>query len=227
MRHAPSPADLVVIEARQRGYPAEWEVDAVLADGGPVHVRPIRPNDAEAHRAFFARQSEQSVYFRFFGHRSALPDREVTHFTSVDYHDRMAFVAFQNDDLIGIGRYDRLTGGDAAEVAFAVADEHHGRGLATMLLAYLAAYAATKGITRFSADTLTDNGRMLDVFQHAGFRRESATIEYGVAHLTFEIAIASLSLGVDHSVGQCVDTGESRGHRSGPGHSGRRECSEP
>jgi RimJ/RimL family protein N-acetyltransferase len=138
-----------------------------------VHVRPIRPDDAEAHRAFFAHQPEQSVYFRFFGHRSALTDREVTHFTTVDYHDRMAFVAFLNDDLIGIGRYDRIAGGDAAEVAFAVADEHQGRGLATMLLAYLATYAATTGIARFSADTLIDNRRMLEVFQRAGFRRES------------------------------------------------------
>lgn len=106
VRHARSPDDLVAIGARQPGYPAEWEVDAVLADGGPVHVRPIRSDDTEAHRAFFAHQSEQSVYFRFFGHRSALTEREVTHFTTVDYHDRMAFVAFLNDDLIGIGRYD-------------------------------------------------------------------------------------------------------------------------
>jgi RimJ/RimL family protein N-acetyltransferase len=192
VHHPRSPADLVVIGARQPGYPAEWEIDAVLADGGPVHVRPIRPDDAEAHRAFFAHQSEQSVYFRFFGHRSALTEREVTHFTTVDYHDRMAFVAFLNDDLIGIGRYDRLAGCDAAEVAFAVADEHQGRGLATMLLAHLAAYAATTGITRFSAETLIDNRRMLDVFQRAGFRRESASIEYGVVRLTVDVAIASL-----------------------------------
>ena len=184
----PSPADPLVIGARQTGYPAGLEFDALLADGGLVHVRPIRPNDAEAHRAFFAGQSEQSVYFRFFGHRSVLTDREVTHFTTVDYHDRMAFVAFLNNDLIGIGRYDRLGGGDAAEVAFAVADEHQGRGLATMLLEHLAAYAAGTGITRFSAETLIDNRRMLDVFQRAGFRRESASIEYGVVQLSLDIA---------------------------------------
>ncbi len=169
------------------GYPTAWAMDAVLADGGTVHVRPIRPDDAAAHRAFFARQSPQSVYFRFFGPRSALTDSEVTRFTTVDYHDRMAFVVFLRDEMIGVGRYDRLEGGDAAEVAFAVADAQQGRGLATLLLEYLASYAAENGITRFAADTLIDNRRMLEVFQSAGFRRESRSIEYGVVHLAFDI----------------------------------------
>jgi acetyl coenzyme A synthetase (ADP forming)-like protein len=190
----PSSADLDVTEARPPDYPATWAVDAVLADGGTVHLRPIRPDDADAHRAFFAHQSEQSVYFRFFGHRSELTDQEITQFTTVDFHDRMAFVAFLRDDMIAIGRYDRLAGGDAAEVAFAVADKHQGRGLATLLLEYLAAYAATKGITRFTADALIDNRRMLEVFQGAGFRRESRSIEYGVVHLTFEIEPTGESL---------------------------------
>jgi len=179
---------------RPPGYPSAWAIDAVLADGGTVHVRPIRPDDAAAHRAFFARQSEESVYFRFFGPRSELSDREVTHFTTVDYHDRMAFVAFLRDDMIAIGRYDRHSGGDAAEVAFAVADDHQGRGLATLLLEYLATYAATKGITRFTADTLIDNRRMLEVFQDAGFKRESRSIEYGVVHLAFDIEPTGESL---------------------------------
>jgi len=183
-----------VSDANPHGYPSAWAIDAVLADGGTVHIRPIRPDDETAHRAFFARQSEQSVYFRFFGPRSDLTDREVTHFTTVDYHDRMAFVAFLREEMIAVGRYDRLAHSDEAEVAFAVADEHQGRGLATLLLEYLATYAATQGITRFSADTLIDNRRMLEVFQAAGFRRERRSIEYGVVHLGFDIEPTGESL---------------------------------
>ena len=175
-------------------YPSAWAIDAVLADGGTVHVRPIRPGDAAAHRAFFGAQSPQSVYFRFFGPRSELSDTEVARFTTVDYHDRMAFVAFLRDEMIAVGRYDRLAGGDEAEVAFAVADGHQGRGLATLLLEYLATYAAEKGITRFAADTLIDNRRMLEVFQAAGFRQESRSIEYGVVHLAFDIEPTGASL---------------------------------
>jgi acetyl coenzyme A synthetase (ADP forming)-like protein len=177
-----------------RPYPSTWAMDAVLSDGGTVHVRPIRSDDAPAHRAFFARQSTASVYLRFFGPRVELSDAEVTRFTTVDYHDRMAFVAFLGDDMIAVGRYDRLGSGTEAEVAFAVADAHQGRGIATILLEYLAAYAADNGITRFSADTLLDNRSMLDVFRAAGFRRESQTINYGVVHLAFDIEPTGASL---------------------------------
>jgi hypothetical protein len=76
--------DSLASDALRSGYPSAWEIDAVLADGGTVHIRPIRPGDASAHRAFFARQSKQSVYFRFFGPRTELTDREVTRFTTVD-----------------------------------------------------------------------------------------------------------------------------------------------
>jgi RimJ/RimL family protein N-acetyltransferase len=176
-----------VIKTLPSGYPAIWATDAVLADGGTVQVRPIRPDDAGAHRAFFAKQSPLSVYSRFFGTRSELSDGEVTRFTTVDYHERMAFVAFLRDEMIAIGRYDRLAGGDEAEVAFAVADKHQRRGLATLLLKYLATYAAGNGITRFVADTLVDNRSMLDVFQAAGFRRENRSIDHGVVHLAFDI----------------------------------------
>ena len=133
-------------------YPSAWAIDAILADGGTVHIRPIRPDDADAHRAFFAHQSEQSVYFRFFGPRSELSDREVTRFTTVDFHDRMAFVAFLRNDMIAVGRYDRLAGGDTAEVAFAVADDQQRRGLAPLLLEHLAGIARAHGIRTFAAD---------------------------------------------------------------------------
>jgi acetyl coenzyme A synthetase (ADP forming)-like protein len=190
----PGYSDRRVSGALPPDYPADWALDAVLADGGTVHVRPIRPDDAAAHRSFFARLSPESVYFRFFGPRAALTDDEVARFTTVDYRDRMAFAAFLREDMVAVGRYDRLAGSDEAEVAFAVADEHQGRGLATLLLEYLATYAAGSGIIRFAADTLMDNRRMLEVFQAAGFRRESRSIEYGVVHLVFHIEPTGESL---------------------------------
>ncbi len=40
--------------------------DVTLRDGTPLHVRPIRPEDAEIERAFVDGLSEQTRYFRFF-----------------------------------------------------------------------------------------------------------------------------------------------------------------
>ena len=134
-------------------YPAEWEADVVLSDGGTVHVRPVRPSDAERLVAFHSRLSHQSVYYRFFSPRPRLSQDDVTRFTTVDYDDRMALVALLGDDLIGIASYDRWPGRREAEVAFTVDDEHQGRGVATVLLEHLAVIARSHGMTRFTSKT--------------------------------------------------------------------------
>jgi len=64
------------------GYPAHWELDAVLADGGTVHVRPIRPDDAAKLTEFHSRLSEQTIYYRFFGSYATIPQRDLTRFTT-------------------------------------------------------------------------------------------------------------------------------------------------
>jgi acyl-CoA synthetase (NDP forming)/RimJ/RimL family protein N-acetyltransferase len=178
------------------GYPERWEADVVLADGATVHLRPIRPRDAERLVAFHGRQSAESIYYRFFSARPRLSDKEVERFTHVDYVDRMAFVALLGDDLIGVSRYDRTPGRPVAEVAFFIDDRHHGRGLATLMLEYLAAAAREQGITRFTAQTLPQNRKMLGVFKSAGFdvstRFDEGIIEVDMGILPTDAALAAI-----------------------------------
>jgi acyl-CoA synthetase (NDP forming)/GNAT superfamily N-acetyltransferase len=155
-------------------YPQAWVVDALLSDGVPVSIRPIRPDDGTALAAFHDGLSEETVYRRFFSFKPHLTDRDVERFVHIDYRDRMAFVAVLGEQLIGVARYDRLPGTEDAEVAFVVADAHQGRGLGTLFLEYLAAAARDCGITRFIAETLAVNRGMLDVFRAAGFREETS-----------------------------------------------------
>src|SRR5688500_18864567 len=98
-----------------RPYPAAWEADAVLSDGGTVHVRPITPDDAGRLVAFHGRLSSDTIQLRCFSPRPHLRDEEVERFTTVDYHDRVALVATLGDDIIGVARYDRYPDGDDAE----------------------------------------------------------------------------------------------------------------
>jgi acyl-CoA synthetase (NDP forming)/RimJ/RimL family protein N-acetyltransferase len=183
------------------GYPAHWAVDVVLRDGGTVHVRPIRPSDAERIRALHGRLSAETIYFRFFSPLSTLPAKMLDHFVRVDYVDRFALVALLGDDIIAVGRYERLPSraqlGDEAEVAFLVDDAHQGRGLATMLLEYLAARAKEVGVTRFVADTLPENARMLRVFHEAGFG-DQRTFADGVIRVAFPIQPTEASLAASH-----------------------------
>lgn len=167
-------------------YPPEWETDALLADGGVVHIRPISADDADRHARFVAALSPETKYLRFFGPRTELSRKEVEHFVTVDYHRRMALVALAADDIIAVARYDALERGDA-EVAFVIADEHQGRGLGTLLLEYLAEAARREGITRFVAEVLPTNQRMLRVFREAGYDVLHHFASDGVVHVEFPL----------------------------------------
>jgi len=170
----------------------------VLADGGTVHIRPILPSDAPAHRAFFERLSPETRYYRFFSPKQHLTDAEVTRFTTVDFHDRVALVALLGDRIIAVARYDRLDtdgAGDEAEVAFVIDDEHQGRGIGTLLLEHLAAAARENGIAYFRAEVLPDNTRMLQVFHDAGFRTVDR-FAGGVIRVVFPITPTDESLAV-------------------------------
>jgi RimJ/RimL family protein N-acetyltransferase len=150
-------------------WPEHWEATVATADGGAVHIRPITPDDADRLVEFHGRQSPESIYFRFFTARPRLSPAEVRNFTHVDLVDRVALIALLDDDLIGVGRFDRYRGTTEAEVAFFIDDAHHGRGLATILLEYLAMSGREVGLTAFVASVLPTNRGMLAVFTGAGF----------------------------------------------------------
>ncbi|MDT7729702.1 MAG: hypothetical protein QOI21_6278 [Actinomycetota bacterium] len=176
------------------GYPAEYEADVVLRDGATAHLRPITPEDAELLVSFYGRVSEQSKYYRFFAPYPQLSDRDVARFTQVDYRDRLALIVTVGDAMIGVGRYER-TGRRTAEVAFLIEDAHQGRGLGQLLLEHLAQAAREHGITRFVAEVLPDNRKMITVFTEAGYK-VAREFEDGVIVVEFDIAPTDTSFGV-------------------------------
>ncbi|HEV7148467.1 MAG TPA: GNAT family N-acetyltransferase [Pedococcus sp.] len=171
--------------ARPPGYPATWEADVVLRDGSVAHLRPITPADAEAVHRFHSGQSEESIYLRFFAPLRRLSERDVTRFTNVDYRDRVALVATVRGEIIGIGRYDRITP-TSAEVAFNISDAYQGKGIGSVLLEHLAVIAWEAGVTEFTAEVLPQNRKMLSVFSDAGYE-VTRHFEDGVVTLRFEI----------------------------------------
>lgn len=173
-------------EGMVSAYPQHWEADVVLRDGGTAHLRPIRPDDAAALQAFHMSQSESSIYLRFFSYKARLTDAELKRFTEVDYRNRVAFVITIGDEIIGVGRYDRLTDPSEAEVAFNISDRHQGRGIGSILLEHLAAAARECGIRRFTAEVLPENRKMLAVFAEAGYVVDRR-FDDGVVSVEFEI----------------------------------------
>ncbi len=168
-------------------YPSEWETDVVLADGATLHLRPIRPEDHDALNELFGRLSPETIQFRFFTPLKELSEAWLTRLTNVDYDDRLALVGVLGEDLVAVGRYDRLDDPRRAEVAFTVEDAHQGRGIGTLLLEHLALAARERGIDTFCAAVLTGNRRMLDVFHSTAFPVDQH-FDGGAIQLEFPIA---------------------------------------
>jgi acyl-CoA synthetase (NDP forming)/RimJ/RimL family protein N-acetyltransferase len=178
-------------------YPAHRQADVVLSDGGTVHLRPIRPADADAIVALHSRFSDRTRYMRYFSSYPRIPPRDLKRFTEVNHRGREAMVAVLGNDLIAVGRYEQLDEPDTAEVAFVVEDAHQGRGIASVMLEHLAEAAREEGITKFVAEILPQNGAMVRVFSDAGYD-VTRSFEDGVVHLTFDTAETPQVLEVLH-----------------------------
>lgn len=149
------------------------EVHAFLRDGQGVRLRPARPSDAPAIRAFVQGLSIDALERRFFS--PVAPEVAVEEILSASPGQNRASVLVERDDprdprVIGHGEWVRSPAvTDRAEVAFLVSDQFQGQGAATLLLRDLARRARGMGVTEFEAVTEPDNRAMLDVFWGCGF----------------------------------------------------------
>jgi succinyl-CoA synthetase alpha subunit/GNAT superfamily N-acetyltransferase len=170
-----------------RAVPLEWTADAALIDGTAITIRPLHPGDEAALRAFFGALSPESIRLRYFSARHELSDAELERLTGSDGRSHVHLGGFLGAELVGVSDFVTVNSSEA-EVAFAVSDRLQGHGVASLLLEYLADLARSAGVTRFLAETMADNLRMLDVFRHAGFIERVGTPEAGVVGVTLDIS---------------------------------------
>ncbi|MEU0222151.1 GNAT family N-acetyltransferase, partial [Streptomyces sp. NPDC006265] len=175
-------------------YPAHWEADVVLRDGGTARIRPITVDDADRLVSFYEQVSDESKYYRFFAPYPRLSAKDVHRFTHHDFVDRVGLAATVGGEFIATVRYDRIGAdgtpasapADEAEVAFLVQDAHQGRGVASALLEHIGAVARERGIRRFAAEVLPANTKMIKVFTDAGYTQKRS-FEDGVVRLEFDL----------------------------------------
>ncbi|WP_048861338.1 GNAT family N-acetyltransferase, partial [Acidisphaera rubrifaciens] len=158
-------------------YPAELEAPWTPAGGPPLLIRPIRPEDAEAHGAFFARLSPEDVRYRFFTAVRELSADMMVRLTQVDYDREMAFVAVrppqagdaEGGDTVGVARLVCEADCRSAEFAVIVQPDMKGRGLASHLMRRLFDWARRRGIAEIVGQVLADNAPMLAFVRRLGF----------------------------------------------------------
>jgi len=159
---------------------------ALLTDGSTVEVRPARPQDFEAVRAMHAAMSPDNMYLRFFSMSPGVAEREASRVCREPDSDHMALLAWQDGRLVGVAAYEPAGKPGVAEVAFAVPDDMHGRGIASLLLEHLVWQARQRDLRAFTAETLAENSAMLRVFADAGLPAQRR-ISGGVVELTFPL----------------------------------------
>jgi RimJ/RimL family protein N-acetyltransferase len=153
---------------------------------GHVGLSRLEPSDGDALRRLFYRLSPTTVYRRFHSPivrpEQAQPDRLL----DIDHHDREAVIAVVDGEIVGVARYARWRGTDAAELAVVVADDWQRQGLATRMLSGLAELALSAGIQTFTASVQGDNRPALALLIR--FRPSARpTFSQGLCELTLPV----------------------------------------
>ena len=160
-------------------YPSEFEQTIALADGSPVFVRPIRPEDQPKLVGMVMRSTPRDIHLRFFSRMKQLPHMMAARLSQIDYSREMAFVAIalpgsaDAGDILGVARLIADANNERAEFAVMVRSDWHGRALGYKLMQGLITYADRRGIGTLYGDVLRENVTMLQMARELGFKVES------------------------------------------------------
>jgi len=159
-------------------------VYALLADGTTVEIRPAGPGDFGHVKAMHDAMSADNTYLRFFNASRLSAETEARRLCREPSPGRLALLALAGSGVVGCASYDLVpaSGGGTAEIAFAVADHMHHKGIATLLLEHLVSAARASHVRTFTAETLGENSAMLRVFADAGLPVKRHA-EYGVVEV--------------------------------------------
>ncbi len=155
-------------------YPRHLEAMLRLPEGQPVFLRPIRPEDAADLQAGFKRLTPHDVRMRFLQPLPELSPSQAAYLTRIDYDRHMALVAIGLDpkggtDGWGVARLVADPEGARAEFAVVVRSDVQRRGVGSLLIDRLLAYARARGIGQVWGDVLADNHAMLAFVRKRGY----------------------------------------------------------
>ncbi len=166
-----------------RPYPQELE-ETIILDGRKMLIRPIRPEDEDAHHKFLSRVSPEDMYMRFFGTVRELPHSEMARFTQIDYNREMAFIAGEKDaeghwQTLGVVRIFTDPDNNFSEFSILVQSDIQGNGLGHKLMEKILDYCRARGTKLVIGDILRKNNRMLNMTKSLGFTTSSIPGEDG------------------------------------------------
>jgi GNAT superfamily N-acetyltransferase len=160
-------------------------------DGGVIRIRPIRPADQNALRAFYASLSPESRWTRFLGPTSGIGTGQSADFCHPDHTHREGFVAVAGPAR----RPDRIVGhvcvepdgNRTSEIAVAVADDLQGRGIGRRLVEAAVSWARIDGIDALTATMLAGNPAIQRLLAGLGLPSTSRPTGAGVVQMRIDL----------------------------------------
>lgn len=166
-------------KASQISSVAHWS--ETLRDGSHVLIRPIRPQDREAERAFIEGLSSQARHYRFLGGLSHPSEEFLSRLTVMDPVREAAFIAMEeggvDSNIVGVSRFSADSDGQRCECAVTVSDQWQNRGLGTILMGHLIDVARSRGMRTLYSVDLASNAAMRDLAHHLGFTTRPDPVE--------------------------------------------------
>lgn len=155
-----------------RPYPQELE-QTVAWNGGDIVLRPIRPEDAAQHQAFFHALDADDVRLRFFTAMRELPPAQLARLTQIDYDRAMAFIATRplaggGAETLGVVRAVLDPANQSAEFAIIIRSDLKGKGLGYILFGKLVDYFRARGTAEIVGDALAENLGVQKLVRHFG-----------------------------------------------------------
>jgi acyl-CoA hydrolase/GNAT superfamily N-acetyltransferase len=178
--------DQAFISGEKGEYPEALETYRTTKTGLEILLRPVKISDEPLLKEFFHCLSDESLYRRFFSARQDLPHDLLQRFAVIDYTKQMVILAVislePKEEIVGIGQYWIQEEMHTADVAFAVRDDYHNKGIGYELFQYLFHLAKRRGLLGFTADVLMDNRAMMRLCRKMGLE-VLRTDESGVYNL--------------------------------------------
>ena len=162
-----------------RPYPTQYISNWTMKDGAAVTIRPILPEDEPLMAEFHRTLSDRTVYLRYFASlslRTRIDHERLLRICFGDYDREVVLVAEYRDassggrHIVGVGRVNKLQGGDEAEIAVLVRDTYQKRGLGLELLRRIIQVARDEKLSRVYSEMLYDNLAMQIISKRLGFQ---------------------------------------------------------
>ncbi|NUY30375.1 GNAT family N-acetyltransferase [Paraburkholderia sp. JPY303] len=154
-------------------YPRRFE-ETIDWQGMRITVRPIRPEDENAHREFVNAMTPEDLRLRFFGAVGSFEHSQLARMTQIDYDREMALIAtVDNEDgvaqTLGVVRAVADPDNETAEFAVTVRSDQKGRRLGQLLMQRIIAYARARDTHWLIGEALRENTAMIALAKASGF----------------------------------------------------------